>query len=417
MIQNIKGTKDLLPEVIGKWQYIQDVFKKISEQYNYQEIRTPIFEKTEVFSRSIGEATDIVNKEMYTFLDKSDESITLRPELTASIARAVLQHSLLQQSPNLRFWYFGPFFRYEQPQKGRMRQFHQYGAECIGSQFPESDAEIIMLASRIFLSLGINDFKLIINSLGNSESRTKYREALIEFLKDNEQKLSKESQIRLQINPLRILDSKAENDIEILNNAPNILEFLDPESKEHFEQVLSILDSQNLKYEINPKLVRGLDYYSHTVFEFQSSVLGSQNSIGGGGRYNKLFNELGGSEIPAVGLALGVERIILIMEEKGLFPNLEQRTDLYLVSLNKATQQYVIKLAEQLRGNGMIVAIDLLRRSVKAQMREANKMNAKYVIVIGEDEIKSNLLTIKDMTNGEQTQYSLTGIADFFKNK
>lgn len=417
MIQNVKGTKDLLPEAIAKWQYIQRILQKISEQYNYEEIRTPIFEKTELFSRSIGEVTDIVNKEMYSFLDKGEESISLRPELTASIARAVMQHSLLRQNPILRFWYFGPFFRYEQPQKGRQRQFHQYGAECIGSRYPESDAEIIALAVNIFNSLGIKDFKLAINSLGNTESRAKYREALIEFLKENENKLSKESQIRLQTNPLRVLDSKAEADIEILNQAPNILNFLDTESRNHFEELLAILDYQGIKYEISSKLVRGLDYYSHTVFEFQSHALGAQNAMGGGGRYDKLFLELGGKETPAVGLALGIERIILIMEEKGLFPNLEKKLDLYIVSLDHSNQKYLINIAEKLRQNGMAVATDLLRRSLKSQMREANKMKANYLIVIGDDEIKTNLLTIKDMRNGEQTQYSLNSIEEFFKKQ
>ncbi|ROL61969.1 histidine--tRNA ligase, partial [Bacteroidetes/Chlorobi group bacterium ChocPot_Mid] len=266
MIQSVRGTKDLLPDTIGNWHFIEKIFSEVSARYNYRELRTPIFEKTEVFSRSIGEQTDIVGKEMYTFADKSGESITLRPEGTAALVRAVIQSSLLSTSPLLRLWYLGPFFRHERPQKGRMRQFHQYGAECIGSETPESDVEIILLANDIIRSAGITDYKLMLNTLGTDQSRIKYKKALLDYLLSFKDKLSDDSRNRIEYNPLRILDSKAPNDIELLANAPVILDYLDSQSSEHFEKVKELLSSSGIDITIQPQLVRGLDYYCHTVF-------------------------------------------------------------------------------------------------------------------------------------------------------
>ncbi len=331
MIQNIRGTKDLFFEEILKWHFVEEYFRKISTLFGYNELRTPIFERTEVFQRSIGETSDIVNKEMYTFQDKGGESITLRPEMTAALVRCVVQHNLYNLYQNLRLWYFGPFFRYERPQKGRLRQFHQYGAECIGSPYPESDAEIIFLAISIINSLNINNYSLEINSIGNLNSREKYKIELLNYLKDNINNLSEESKNRLNINPLRILDSKDEKDRKIIDKCPNILEYLDDESKEHFDLLINILDKSNIKYSIQPKLVRGLDYYSHTVFELRSNTLGSQDAFGGGGRYNNLIEELGGKPTPAVGFALGVERLILIMENSNNFVDLSNKIDFYIV--------------------------------------------------------------------------------------
>ncbi len=264
MLQAIRGTKDILPVESGLWQYIEEVFRRVSGLFNYQELRTPIFEYTEVFSRSIGDGTDIVNKEMYTFTDKGDRSVTLRPEQTAALVRSVIQNNMLQQSSNLRLWYFGPFFRYERPTAGRLRQFHQYGAECIGSPNPESDAEVIMLATSIIKESGISDYKLLINTLGNPESRKRYRDVVREYFNDYSSEISEDSKIRLEKNPLRILDSKDKQDEIIVANAPLIKDYLDEESSVHFENVLRYIRNQGIGYEIQPRLVRGLDYYSHT---------------------------------------------------------------------------------------------------------------------------------------------------------
>jgi histidyl-tRNA synthetase len=401
-LQSIRGTKDILPDSIHFWQFIFDKFKGISNQFNYKEIRTPIFEKTEVFHRSIGEATDIVNKEMYTFLDRGGESITLRPEATASLVRAVIQNSLLHESNLLRLWYFGPFFRYERPQKGRLRQFHQYGAELIGSPFPEADAEIIFLAIALIKSIGISKYKLLINSLGNENSRQIYRKELIKFLQENENNLSQESQIRMQTNPLRVLDSKEERDIEILQNAPVILNFLDEESNLHFDTLKKILQSQEIDFVIDTKLVRGLDYYSHSVFEFRSTMLGSQDSFGGGGRYDNLFEQLGGKQTPAVGFAFGIERLLLILENANLLPNTENAPDYYVVSQSIEYIHYVNKIASILREKGKSVLTDVSRKSLKAQLRDANKLNVSAVIIIGEDEFKNNQFTLKNLNTSEQ---------------
>lgn len=402
MIQSIRGTKDILPDSIDYWYYLEKTAREVSEKFGYKEIRTPIFEKTEVFSRGVGEQTDIVNKEMYTFIDRGGESITLRPEKTAALVRAVIQSSLYQQQAITRLWYFGPFFRYERPQKGRLRQFHQYGAECISSPYPESDVEIIHLAVNFCKSLGIDDYILLINSLGSDETRLNYKKILVNYLTANKERLSRESQTRLETNPLRVLDSKDEQDNEIIQNAPNILNYLDKESKNHFDEVLSLLDYLGIKYKINPRLVRGLDYYSHTVFEFQHNTLGAQDSFGGGGRYNNLFSQLGGKETPAVGFAMGVERLLLILEALKKLPKLSPIADYYIVSAKKEYNKIAFQLAEKLRLKGKKVLCDVLRRSMKSQMREAGKMNIPHVIILAEDELKQDSVVFKTMGTGEQ---------------
>ena len=410
MIQAIRGTKDLLPDEIKKWQYIENAFREVSERFGYEEIRTPIFEKTEVFARGIGEETDVVNKEMYTFSDRGGDSITLRPENTASIVRAMLQHKMLNQNPLLRMWYFGPFFRYERPQKGRQRQFYQYGAECIGSENPESDAEMILLAVDIIKYLKINEFKILLNTLGDSESRVRFRQALVEYFTGHVNDLSEDSKKRLDSNPLRILDSKNKEDIAVVKNAPDILDHLNEESSEHFEKVKEYLDFTGVEYEIDPYLVRGLDYYSHTVFEFQSPVLGAQDSFGGGGRYNHLFEQLEGKQTPAIGFAMGVERMLLILEELDLFDYDKKKPDAYIVTTNAELADQVIKIATDLRRAGKTVITDVLRRSMKAQFREANKLEAKSVIIIGEDELRRGNVNIKNMETGEQKEFPLNEI-------
>jgi histidyl-tRNA synthetase len=416
MIQSIRGTKDIFAESVILWRYLENIFHVVSEKYGYQELRTPIFEKTEVFSRGIGEATDIVNKEMYTFIDKGGDSITLRPEMTAALVRSVIQHSLLQANPLLRLYYYGPFFRYERPQKGRLREFHQYGAECIGTPYPEGDVEVIHLANDIISSTGVKNSKLLLNTLGNDEVRIKYKKELLRYLNSHKSSLSSESQLRLEYNPLRVLDSKESKDQEIIDNAPTVLDFLDKESFEHFETVKNQLKSTNLNYEIQPRLVRGLDYYCHTVFEFQNSWLGSQDSIGGGGRYNSLFEQLGGKNTPAVGFALGVERILLILESMNFQPDNKNKVDIYIISTDNS--QFVIaqNIANELRQKDLNVIIDVQRRSLKSQLREANKINTKYTIILGEDELTRNSVILKNMQNGEQQEIPLKQLNNFFND-
>lgn len=406
-IQAVRGTKDLLPDSIYLWHFLFDKFKEISKRFNYSEIRTPIFEKTEVFHRSIGEGTDIVNKEMYTFSDKGGESITLRPEATAALVRAVIQNSLNHENSILRLWYFGPFFRYERPQKGRLRQFHQYGAELIGSPNPEADLEIILLANELIKFIGIEDYSLLINSLGNEQSRQNYKQTLVDFLQSNSDKLSSESRSRLQINPLRILDSKDEQDIKLLESAPLIIDSLDFESKLHFEQVLNGLRELGINYEINNKLVRGLDYYSHTVFEFRSNYLGSQDSFGGGGRYDGLFEQLGGKPTPAVGFAFGLERLLLILEQINKLPPKQDKLDYYFIIQNNTYFNHAQKIASVLREKGFSATVEILRRSFKSQMREANKIGANYVVLIGESEYAENKITLKHLSTSVQETLSI----------
>lgn len=404
MIQSVRGTKDLLPGEIEKWQFLEQKIREVTQKYGYREIRTPLFEKTEVFSRSIGESTDIVNKEMYTFTDKGGESITLRPEKTAALVRSVIQNNLTHEISTLRLWYFGPFFRYERPQKGRLRQFHQFGAECIASANPEADAEIILLANHFINQLGINDFILQINSLGNDQSRANYRSELIKYLKIHASELSEESQTRLESNPLRVLDSKDPRDQKVIESAPVIIDFLDEESKSHFDKVRHLLDTNNINYTIEPKLVRGLDYYCHTVFEFRSNALGAQDAFGGGGRYDGLFQQLGGKSTPAVGFAMGVERLILILEAMNAFKDVKSDCDVYVICANNELFDSALLIAEKLRALSYTVFIDLQKRSFKAQMREADKLSSKYCIIIGEEEHNRNTVLIKNMTTGEQAE-------------
>lgn len=401
MIQSPRGTKDILPSEIGKWHFVEDKFRKITKLFGYEELRTPIFESTEVFSRSIGDNTDIVNKEMYTFIDKGGNSITLRPEMTAALVRSVIQNNLTARDTLQRLWYFGPFFRYERPQKGRFRQFHQFGAECLATPNPESDVEILTLAISIIKEIGLNQFKLNINSLGNKLSREVFINELIKYLNSYKESLSEESKFRLEKNPLRVLDSKYEEDLKIIENAPNILEYLDEESKQHFDYVKTQLKDLGINFEVNPKLVRGLDYYSHTVFEFQSNVLGSQDAFGGGGRYNHLFEDLGGKYTPSVGFAFGVERLLLMLDAIQN-DTIESTVDYYVVIFDNRFMSFAQNIANKLRNNGKSVIIDMQRKSFKSQMKDANRYNAKNAVIIGEDEFKNNSVQIKNLISGEQ---------------
>jgi histidyl-tRNA synthetase len=369
-------------------------------------------EKTEVFSRSLGAETDIVNKEMYTFLDKGGESITLRPEMTAAIVRSIIQNNLLFGSNILRLWYFGPLFRYERPQKGRLRQFYQYGAELVGSYEPEADVEIILLANSLIHNLGISNYTLQINSIGNSNSRKVYRDALVSYLFDHKERLSKESQERLERNPLRILDSKDQGDQAILANAPNILNYLDTESIEHFNRVQKLLQQNGIEFVVNPKLVRGLDYYSHTVFEFQSEVLGAQDSFGGGGRYDELFQQFGNSEVPAIGFALGIERIIIILEHLKIFKQ-KPKPLVFVAYTNPVYISEVISIAETLRKNHIAAIFDLKKKSLKAQLKEANKQNATFALILGDEEIAQHRATLRNMNDSSQNSIPLEDLIEY----
>ncbi|MCX6153424.1 MAG: histidine--tRNA ligase [Candidatus Kapabacteria bacterium] len=410
MIQSVKGTKDILPDSIAQWQFLENQFRIVSAKYGYREIRTPVFEKTEVFSRGIGEETDIVNKEMYTFADRNGDLLTLRPEMTAPLVRAVIQNNLLEANPTLKLWYAGPLLRYERPQKGRMRQFHQYGAECIGTVNPEADVELLLLADCLIKSVGIQEYRLLLNTLGNDNVRLIYKNELINYLSKFKEELSEESKNRLDKNPLRVLDSKHPADAQIIAGAPQILDFLDEESASHFNFVRGSLDALNIKYEITPRLVRGLDYYCHTVFEFQSSALGAQDSFGGGGRYNKLFEELGGKACPAVGFAFGIERILIILEAINKLPQISDTVHVSIINLDVKNFVYAQNIAEQLRAKGLNVACDLQRRSMKAQMREANRLNVKYAIIIGPDEVEKQTMILKNMSDASQREIGISEI-------
>ncbi len=402
MIKAITGTKDILPEEIYKWRYLEEIVSSILTKYNYKEIRTPIFEETKLFARGIGETTDIVSKEMYTFLDRSGTSITLKPEMTASVVRALIEHSLFKKQSLNKFFYISPMFRQERPQAGRLRQFHQFGAEAIGSNNPLLDAEIIIIAYNILKKLGLKNINVKINSLGLPQSREKYKRILREYLTNYFNDLSNDSKKRFETNILRIFDSKEEQDQKIMANAPLLIEYLDDESLEHFEKVKRALISLQIPFEIEPKLVRGLDYYTHTTFEITSPYVGAQSALCGGGRYNGLVKELGGPDLPGVGFAAGIERILLACENENTFSNEKEEIDLYIVVIEKKLYELSFNLAFKLRDNGFKTELDYLERSIKAQMREANKMNARFTLIIGGEEFKNGFFILKNMSNSQQ---------------
>lgn len=404
-MQSPRGTKDIFPAQSKAWREAEQKMADAARTFGYGEIRLPIFEHTAVFARAIGEETDIVGKEMYTFVDRGGESMTLRPEFTAGVIRAAAQHSIIGQSPLHRFWYFGPLFRYERPQKGRFRQFHQFGAECIGAASAESDAEVILLARQCLMAAGVEDFRLQINTLGNSESRAAYRTKLTEFLHSAAELLSDDSRRRIERNPLRVLDSKDERDRNALANAPALADYLDDESKRHFERVLCLLESQGASYEIHPRLVRGLDYYSHTVFEFIGSSLGSQDALGGGGRYNNMFDYFGAKSTPAVGFSLGLERIMLTLEQQNPTLYSPEKPDVLLVALGEESVAAVWKYAASLRAEGFSAITDVLGRSMKSQMKEADKSNIPVTVIVGESEIAAETVMVRDMRSGGQREY------------
>ncbi|MCB9259733.1 MAG: histidine--tRNA ligase [Ignavibacteriales bacterium] len=407
MIKAIKGTNDILPEEIVEWNYLINVVQKKMQLFNYKEIRTPIFEHTALFSRGIGESTDIVSKEMYSFTDRSENNVTLKPEMTASVVRAFIEHSLGKQSGLNKLFYISPMFRQERPQAGRLRQFHQFGIEAIGSHNPMLDAEVIQVAFEILRNVGLEDLTVTINSLGIPEERAKFSAALKNFIEDRKSKLSEDSQRRLDTNVLRILDSKDRNDQNLLKEAPSILDFLGNESLEHFENVKALLKSAEIPFTVEPKLVRGLDYYTHTTFEITSTKVGSQSALCGGGRYNLLVEQLEGPSTPAVGFAAGIERILLACKSEQAFTPAKEEIDIYLIRLDNQLEKKTFEMASLFRGNNLKVELDYSTRSVKAQMREANKYNARFVVFIGGEEFGNGQIQIKNMQTGDQTLLSI----------
>ncbi|MDH7605006.1 MAG: histidine--tRNA ligase [Melioribacter sp.] len=410
MIKAITGTKDILPDEIYKWRYLEEIVITTLTKFNYKEIRTPIFEETKLFARGIGETTDIVSKEMYTFLDRSGTSITLKPEMTASVVRALIEHSLFKKQSLNKFFYISPMFRQERPQAGRLRQFHQFGAEAIGSNNPLLDAEMIIIAYNILKKLGLKNLSVKINSIGVPQSRENYKKILREYLNDYYNDLSHDSKKRFDTNILRIFDSKEEQDQKIMANAPLLVEYLDDVSLEHFEKVKRALLNAHVPFEIDAKLVRGLDYYTHTTFEIISSSVGAQSALCGGGRYNGLSKELEGPDLPGVGFAAGIERILLACENENTINTEEEKIDLYIVTIEKNLSEFAFNLAVKLRESNLSVELDYLERSLKAQMREANKFNSRYTLIVGGEEFRNGYLVLKNMSNGEQTNISVEDI-------
>ena len=403
-IQSIKGTKDILPDQSHGWQALKVIIRSTMNNYGYKEIRTPAFERTELFSRGVGEETDIVSKEMYSWTDQGGEKLTLKPDLTAPVVRAFIQHNLREQSPINKLYYIDTLFRRERPQKGRYRQFHQFGIEAFGSENPEIDAEVIAVALAVLNNLGLEGLTLKLNSIGSPECRTLYRQAIRSYLKPYFNDLSEISQRRFDKNPLRILDTKIPHEIEILNDIPNVSDSWTPEDMAHFEELKSLLDAMDIQYSLAPRLVRGLDYYTRTTFEITSSALGAQDALCGGGRYDGLVKTLGGKATPGIGCAAGMERILLAM---GNFDSNINNTQLYIVGLGDTVRPVVVKLAEDLKQNNIRTNFDPLRRSLKAQMREANKTDARYAILIGDQELESGEVELKDLSTGDQEKIAL----------
>jgi histidyl-tRNA synthetase len=408
--RTIKGTKDILPEETAGWQYVESVIRRVMHNFNYQEIRTPAFEQTGLFARSIGELTDIVSKEMYTFLDRSEESITLRPEGTASTLRAYIQNNLGEQSPLTKVYYIGPMFRQERPQAGRLRQFHQFGAEALGASSPQLDVEMMVLPLEIYKQLGIEHLALKMNSVGCEKCRPAYKQLLQTELRKIFTLLSHDSQVRVEQNPLRVLDSKDEKDRELTAGMPLMNNHLCEECSIHFASVRSLLDALSIHYEVDGRLVRGLDYYTKTAFEITSTSLGSQDALAGGGRYDLLVEELGGKQTPGVGFAAGIERLLIVLAKLNTKRFDSHAPVLYFVGLDETARIWSFLKISELRRQGIRAEVDYLGRSVKSQMREANRQQALYVIVVGEQELKTKTAKLKNMRTGEETSVSLEKI-------
>lgn len=419
LAQSPKGTFDILPyhtdeawKLSHLWQKAESIIRETAIDFGYSEIRTPIFERTELFSRGVGDSTDIVMKEMFTFIDRGGRSISLRPEGTASVMRALIEHKLFQARPVQKFFYLGPMFRYERPQSGRYRQFHQFGIEAIGSPLPAQDAETIDLLWEICHRLGLKGLKLHLNSVGDNASRQAYSDSLQNYLRPHFDTLSQESQIRFKKNPLRILDSKDPGDRKILEEAPSILNSLSPEAKEHFEEVKRLLDAVAIPYQINDRIVRGLDYYSKTVYEITADALGAQNALGGGGRFDDLISSLGGPDLPAVGFAGGMERLLqTLLAQNAPLPE-EQRTLLYLLPLGDEARRACFALASSGRRQRIAIEIDLQAKKIQAGLQNAAKLNARYCAIIGSQELEKGIAQFKDLETRNQSEVPLNRLLE-----
>lgn len=419
MIKIPRGTQDILPEDSIKWRHIENKLDELMELYNYKEIRTPIFESTELFARGVGDSTDVVQKEMYTFKDKGDRSLTLRPEGTAAVVRSYIEHKM-QGNPNqpVKLYYNGPMFRYERKQKGRYRQFNQFGVEEIGAENPSIDAEVLAMVMHIYESFGLKHLKLVINSIGDSESRKEYNEALVNHFEPVIDTFCSDCQSRLHTNPMRILDCKIDRDKEAIKTAPRITDYLNDDSKAYYEQVKHHLDDLNIPYVEDPNLVRGLDYYTHTAFELMMdnpNYDGAITTLCGGGRYNGLLQLLDGPSETGIGFALSIERLLLALEEEGIELDIEENFDLFIVTMGEEADRYAVKLLNDLRKNGVKADKDYLNRKIKGQMKQADRLNAKYTIVIGDQELENNSIAIKNMTTGESENIQLDQLINYFK--
>jgi len=402
-----RGTKDILPDTVGQWLYVEKTVRDICELYGYKEIRTPIFEHTELFLRGIGETTDVVEKEMYSFTDRGERSLTLRPENTAAVVRAFLEHKLYADTTLNKLFYIGSMFRYDRPQAGRYREFHQFGVEALGSSNPAVDAEIIMLATQFLQTLGLAELELSLNSVGCPKCRPVYRQKLQEFFQDKLDGLCEDCRSRYDRNPMRILDCKNDRCKTLSVGAPNITDCLCEECTDHFVQVQTFLTSAGVKFKLDPRLVRGLDYYTKTAFEIQYAPLGAQSAVAGGGRYDGLIEECGGSSTAAIGFAVGIERVLLALEKQNLLPANASPTDAFIVALGEGVQADAFKILCDLRAKGLKANMDFAGRSMKAQMKQANKADALFAIILGEDEIKESCAVLKNMETGEQEKVAL----------
>ena len=415
-LQKPKGTQDILPGDSAKWQYVENVARETFKKYNYGEIRTPMFEHYEVISRSVGDTTDIVTKEMYDFHDKGDRHITLRPEGTAPVVLSYVENKLFApevQKP-VKVYYIGSMFRYERPQAGRLREFHQLGVECFGSKNPATDVETIAMAYQLFNTLGIKDVTLHLNSLGNTDSRLAYRQALIDYLTPMRESLSKDSQRRLEENPLRVLDSKEKEDKVAVENAPSILDYLDEESQTHFDEVRAMLDSLNIPYVIDTNMVRGLDYYNHTIFEFITTIDKSELTICAGGRYDSLVEYFGGPETAGFGFGLGLERLLLVLDKQGIKLPVEESLDVYIAVLGSGANGKALELVQSIRYQGFKAERDYLGRKIKAQFKSADTFKAKTVITLGESEVESGVVKVKNNATREEVTVSFEELTTNF---
>ncbi|MDN4526270.1 histidine--tRNA ligase [Fictibacillus fluitans] len=415
-----RGTQDILPGTVEKWQYVENKAREICSRYNYKEIRTPIFEHTELFLRSVGDTTDIVQKEMYTFTDRGDRSLTLRPEGTASTVRSYVENKLfgLPQQPT-KLYYIGPMFRYERPQAGRYRQFVQFGIEAMGSDDPSIDAEVMALAMDVYKELGLKQLRLVLNTLGDKESRKAHRDALVAHFEPRIGEFCHDCQNRLQTNPLRILDCKKDRDHELMKTAPSIHDYLNDESRNYFETVKSTLTDMGIDFVIDPTLVRGLDYYNHTAFEIMSDAegFGAITTLSGGGRYNGLAEEIGGPATPGIGFAMSLERLLLALDAEGVTLPIEDELDCYLVAMGEAAKEKAPSLLYQFRKAGLKADKDYMDKKIKAQFKAADRTNAKFVAVLGEDELANGVISVKEMETGNQTEVKLEEVTQYILNQ